>query len=147
MAVSREVKASLRLEECGLENRNDTSYDAPRRYVVSSSNFAAEGEIYFTSKPSALEATLETMFKTNTVSRNTTTHIYGQSYGSSSNPALIRKQCAFLTRDPIYAVLLGEMKSLLMDVGKSVLGREPSEGFELFCDILDEIISPPKRKF
>ena len=40
MTISREIHAVLKIEECGLENRNDISHDAVRRYVASSSNFS-----------------------------------------------------------------------------------------------------------
>ena len=144
MALTREITGVLRIEDCGLENRNDNSYDATRRYVASSTNFAAEGEIYFTSKPSKLDETINRLFKSNSVPRPYSSSSYNSSTTSSGTD---RKTRHFLTREPIYSVPHGETRELLMDVGKALLGRQPNEGYELFCDIIDEIISPPKRIF
>lgn len=145
MGITREITAVLRIEDCGLENRNDTSYDSPRKYVASSTNFAAEGEIYFTSRPSQLDETVNRLFRTNTIQRpysSSSTHTSNLHTVTNSSD---RRTRYFLTRDPIYAVPHGETRDLLMDVGKAVVGHHPGVGYELLCDIVDEIISPPKK--
>lgn len=147
MTISREIHAVLKIEECGLENRNDISHDAVRRYVASSSNFSVEGEMYFTSRPSELQKTVDRLFRTNTIpkSYSGTTSSSTGTWNSSSTTPTDRKTRNFLTRDPIYAIPHGETKELLLDAGKAILGRDPGEGYDLFCEIIDEIISPPKR--
>lgn len=145
MGMTREINAVLRIEDCGLENRNDTSYDSPRKYVASSTNFAAEGEIYFTSRPSQLDETVAKLFRTNTIHRPYTSSSTTSSSNSTVTTSGDRRTRHFLTRDPIYAVPHGETRDLLMEVGKAVVGHHPGVGYELLCDIVDEIISPPKK--
>lgn len=145
--MTKEISAKLIVEECGLVSKSDSSYDAERQYVVHSKHFLAEGEIYITCRPSKLEETLKQVFKTDTAGGSGYYSSYYNRYSSSSTSSGTRKERRFLTRDPIYAPKSGEVKDTLREAGKAILGRETGEGFDLFCDIIDEMISPPKRNY
>lgn len=147
--MNKEISAKLIVEECGLTSKSDSSPDAERQYVVHSKHFLAEGEIYFHCRPSKLDETLDQIFKTRSASYTSGSYYgsYGSRYYGSSTPTGTRKERRFLTRDPIYAPKAGEVKDLLKNAGRAITGRDNGEGFDLFCDLIDEMISPPKRNY
>ena len=145
MSLVKEVVGKLRVEDCGLRNRNSNEYDAERQYCIQSPSFQAEGEIYFYSKPSKLDDTLDDLLKTKSVSTGVTRTVYVNSSSSvASDPS---RRNRFLTRDPIYAIPNGDTKKLLTDVVQNLTGQEVEPIVELFLDMLDEYVSPRKRRF
>lgn len=140
--MAREIWAKLTVEEC---SHSSKVYDEERQYVVHVRHILAEGEIYITSKPSKLEENLRMIFKTDQVPKTGSSY-YSSSSSSyySSDPAK-RRERRFLTRDPIYAPPNKETGEQLKELGRTVMGRQPGDGFDILCDIVDEMISPPKR--
>jgi len=136
----REIYAKLIVEECR-RSSTDSSVDAERQYVVHTKHFLVEGEMYITCRPSKLEETLRQAFKIDSAPSSR----YGSYYSSSSSSTVNRKERRFLTRDAIYAPPTKEVHDQIKEVGRVVLGRDPGDGFDIMCDILDEMISPPKR--
>jgi hypothetical protein len=146
VSLVKEVVGKLRVEDCGPRNRNSNEYDAERQYCIQSPSFQAEGEIYFYSRPSKLDDTLDDLLKTKSVSSTggVRTVYVNSSNSVASDPS---RRNRFMTRDPIYAIPAGDTKKLLTDVVQSVTGNEVEPVVDVFLDMLDEYISPRKRRF
>lgn len=162
--ATKKFLALLEIEDLGLDSKeNPNNPDAVRRYMVSG-GWQVEGEMYFSSRPSELEANLRKFFhvedplmkKTNGLVPNQhsmigptktyTTTINGGSTTTTTLPVNKNGEVrrVFLTRDPIYKEPEGSVSDLIKDIGRSVIGKD-SAGTDLFGDLLDEIISPRKR--
>lgn len=154
MATPRRIIATLLLEECGRMGP-DYESDPEMKYLVRSSHFAAEGEIYFRCKKSKLPDLLKTMFKvedpfmekTGGMIPNTHTSMVSMTYkggkyvpsgeGGKANP--------FLTRDPIYSEPKADTLDMVRDIGEAVLGKEAGPGIDLIGDLIGDLLNPKSR--
>lgn len=164
MANAKKILVQMMVEECGIEKGDKWDDDPVVKYVVyPNSHFAAEGEVYFSCRRKSLESHLKMIFKVEdpfmektaglipnmhtSLARMGVGNGYGQ-VGSSTYKPVEGKSgyVPFLTRDPIYKEPEGSTKDLITEIGTVVLGREPGAVTDLLGDLIEDLMSPKKRK-
>lgn len=162
MAVAKKILVQMTVEECGIEKGDKWSDDPVVRYVVHpNAHFMAEGEIYFSCRRKSLESTLRTIFKVEDPFMEKTAGLIPNMHtslarmgvgngsgqvGANAKPDGRAGYAPFLTRDPIYKEPEGSTKDLITEIGTVVLGREPGAVTDLLGDLIEDLITPKKRK-